>query len=102
LEPRGIIAAKVTTDESVYWTPKESASETGPALLSHGGRLWIAWAGTDRRLNVMSSPDGVSFDHKVVLDERTSAQPALAVHNGRLAVAWTGGGNRINVAVLAF
>ena len=50
----------------------------------------------------MSSADGVTFDHKVVLDEHTSAPPALAVHNGRLAIAWTGGGNKINVATLAF
>jgi hypothetical protein len=98
----GIITSKVTTKDSVYWNAKESPSGTGPALLSHGGRLWISWAGTDGRLNLMSSADGVTFDHKVVLDERTSAQPALAVHNGRLAIAWTGGGNKINVATLAF
>lgn len=99
---RDIIVRKVTTEESSHWASSESSTETGPALVSHGGRLWVAWAGTDRRLNLMSSPDGFSFDHKVVLEERSSAQPALAVHNGRLVIAWTGGGNRINVATLAF
>jgi hypothetical protein len=62
----------------------------------------MSWAGADRRLKLMSSADGVTFDQRVVLNERTSAQRALAVHNGRLAIAWTGGGNRINVATLAF
>ena len=50
----------------------------------------------------MSSPDGVSFDHKAVLNERSSAQPALGVHNGRLLIAWVGGGNKINIATLSF
>ncbi len=63
--------------------------------------MWIAWSGSDRRLNVMSSPDGVAFDQKVVLDERSSVQPALAVHNDRLMIAWAGGGNKINIATLA-
>ena len=99
---KGVIAAKATTEEKAYSNPKDSFSETGPALVSHAGRVWVAWAGSDRQLNVMSSSDGVSFDHKVVLDERSSAQPALAVHDDRLLIAWTGGGNRINVATLAF
>jgi hypothetical protein len=96
-----IITSKVTTDDSVYSNPKESPSATAPTLISHGGRLWLAWTGTDRRVNLMSSSDGILFDHKVVLNERTSSQPALAVHNGRLVLAWSGGGDRINVATLA-
>ncbi len=98
---RGLVTTKAITEETVYWTSSESSRETAPALVSHAGRLWLAWTGTDRRLNVMSSPDGVSFGQKMVLDERSSTQPALAVHNGRLVIAWTGGGNRINVATLA-
>jgi hypothetical protein len=97
-----IVVRKVTTKEQVLWHTGGSATETGPALLSHGGRLWVAWAGSDRRVNLMSSSDGVTFDHKVTLSERTSCQPALAVHDGRLVVSWTGGGNKINVAMLAY
>lgn len=97
-----VVASKVTTEEHAYWTSGERSSATGPALLSHAGRLWVAWAGSDGRVNLMGSPDGVTFDYKVVLDERTAAQPSLAVHDGRLALAWTGGGNRINVAMLTF
>jgi len=98
----GIITSKVTTKDNVYWNSKETGSVTGPAILSHGGRLWVAWTGTDRHLNLMSSPDGVTFDYKVVLDERSSGQPALGEHNGRLVIAWTGGGNKLNLATLAF
>ncbi|HWC11819.1 MAG TPA: hypothetical protein VG455_11410 [Acidimicrobiales bacterium] len=93
---------KVTTEENVYLHSSGSFTETGPALVSHAGRVWVAWTGRDRRLNVMSSADGVSFDHKAVLDERSSAQPALAVHDGRVVIAWVGGGNKINVATLTF
>lgn len=97
----GLIAGKATTDERTFSSPSSAINETGPALVSHGGRVWLAWTGGDRRLNVMSSTDGVSFDRKVVIDERSSAQPALAVHNGRLLIAWTGGGNKLNIATLA-
>ena len=98
---KGLIAAKVTTEETVYWHSGDSPNGTGPALVSHGGRLWVAWTGSDRRLNVMSSRDGMTFHQRVVLDERSSVQPALAVHDDRLVMAWAGGGNRINLATLA-
>ncbi len=71
-------------------------------MVSHNGRVWMAWTGSDRRINLMSSVDGTTFDQKVVLDERTSAQPALVSHNGRLVLAWTGGGDKVNIATLAF
>lgn len=92
--------AKVTTPEKAHASSSDSWSTTSPALVSHGGRLWVAWTGTDRRLNVMSSVDGTRFDHKIVLDERSLAQPTLAVHNGRLVIGWTGGRREINVATL--
>ena len=96
-----LILAKVTTEEKVLWNATNTAHENGVALLSHAGRLWLAWTGTDRRLNVMSSPDGVTFDQKVTLDERSTTAPSLTVHNGRLVIGWTGGGSKINVATLA-
>jgi hypothetical protein len=95
-----IVATKSTTSERLYSNTGGSSSQTGPALVSHAGRLWLAWAGTDRRINIMSSADGVRFDQKFTLDERTGVQPSLAVHGGRLVVAWAGGGDRINVATL--
>ena len=98
---KGLIAGKATTEATAFATSGDTMHQTGPALASHGGRVWVAWTGSDRRLNVMSSPDGAYFDQKLVLDERSLAPPALVVHNGRLLIAWTGGGNRINVATLA-
>ncbi len=102
MAPQHLILAKATTDEKVLWHTSNTAHESGLAMVSHASRVWVAWTGTDRRLNVMSSPDGLSFDHKVTLDERSATQPALSVHNGRLLIAWTGSGNRINVPTLAF
>jgi|GEM_PF-4318463 len=96
------IAAKITADERAFSTTGDQGSTTSPALVSHNGRVWMAWTGSDRRINLMSSVDGTTFDQKVVLDERTSAQPALVSHNGRLVLAWTGGGDKVNIATLAF
>jgi hypothetical protein len=59
----------------------------------------VAWRGTDNRLNIESSPDGVNFDpntKRTIPGETTSAAPALAVffQNQKteplLAIAWTG------------
>jgi hypothetical protein len=97
---KDVIATKVTTSEKAHSGSGDMFTFTSPALMSHGGRLWVAWTGTDRRLNIMSSADGSNFDRKFVLDERSSAQPALAVHNGRLVIGWTGGGKEVNVATL--
>lgn len=91
---------KATLDETVYVSGRDMRSESGPALASYNGRVWVAWTGADRRLNVMSSTDGVLFDNKLTLNERSSTQPSIAVHERSLMLAWTGGGGKLNVARL--
>ncbi len=75
------LTGKVTLTESSF---------TAPAIAQHDGRLVLAWAGTDRQINVLTSYDGHCFFDKVTLDEKTVASPALASVGGRLFLAWTG------------
>jgi hypothetical protein len=76
------------------------ASEENPALASHDGRLFLAWKGTDDKINLMISDDaGATFHSKRTLGETSSHAPALTSHNGRLFLAWKGSGNdKLNVA----
>jgi len=77
------------------------ASSTGPALASHGGRLFLGWKGSGNdQLNLMFSEDGGnSFKGARTFSELTDSPPALASHGGRLFLAWKGSGNpSLNVA----
>jgi hypothetical protein len=52
--------------------------------------LVLAWAGTDHRLNVMTSQDGTNFGNKVTFNETSAFAPALAfVPNAPFFIAWT-------------
>ena len=80
-------------------------SDATPALVTAGGRAYLAWAGTDDvgTLNVMvadlgsASPAARPFlDRKTVLYGRTSdLAPALAWHGGGLVLAWTASDGRL-------
>src|SRR5262249_10483762 len=61
-------------------------SFSAPAITWFRNELYIAWRGTDDRVNI----EDVSTGHKTTLSETTSAAPALAVYNRRLVLAWTG------------
>jgi hypothetical protein len=51
-------------------------SDRSPALAAFGDRLFIAWKGHDNfHLNVMSSHDGVTFDHRTKITGST--QPSV-------------------------
>ncbi|MGN9845168.1 hypothetical protein ACTMTI_44300 [Nonomuraea sp. H19] len=80
------IEGKITLDET---------SDMAPALASHSGRLFLAWAGKgNRQLNLSFSGDnGATFQGKRTFDEFTPMYPALASHGGRLFMAWRGSGN---------
>src|SRR5262249_43131 len=55
------------------------------------GRLFLAWTGTDDRLNVMSSGDlGATWQNKRTLNETSPTEPALAIFNGKLILLWNG------------
>jgi hypothetical protein len=68
-----------------------------PAATVFDGRLYLAWTGTDGRLNVISSADGVHFANKVTLADTSRTGPALAAFNGRLYLGFTGLDGRLNV-----
>jgi hypothetical protein len=62
-----------------------------PALAAFNGKLYLAFADTDGRLNVMSSTDGQNFGAPVVIPNNTSEDgPGLAAFDGRLYIAWAG------------
>jgi hypothetical protein len=63
------------------------------------GRSFIAWTGTDHRLNVISTQDeGLhNWGNKHTLNEESNHGPALQMYNGRLFIAWTGTDDRLNV-----
>lgn len=84
------------------WGNKHTLNERsnhGPALLMFNGRLFLAWTGTDNRLNVKWSTDlGATWQNKRTLNETSPTEPALAVFNGKLILMWNGtdSANRLN------
>jgi hypothetical protein len=76
------------------WGNKHTLNEQsnhGPVLLMFNGRLFIAWTGTDSRLNVMSSADlGATWQNKQTLNETSPTEPAIAVFGGKLILMWNG------------
>lgn len=95
------LRAKITLGDS---------SEYGPSLVSHAGRLFLAWTGEgNEQLNVakvalFASTAGAfgieGLEDKIVLGDTSEATPALASHGGRLFLAWKGSGNdNINMLV---
>ena len=71
-----------------------------PALAAAGEDLYVAWTGTDRRINIArvhyrpGAPTqfGGLVD-KVTLTDTSDAGPALAWYGDRLVLAWRGAGN---------
>lgn len=82
----------------------------GPALAVFGGRLFLAWTGVDqqRQLNIISSPDGITFDvhrDKRILGQSSIAAPALiyadsdhANNRDQMILAWTAPDGTIHLA----
>lgn len=78
-------------------------SAFGPALCSDGGMLFLAWTGTDGRLNVARSNDGRSFFEKKTLAETSAAAPGLCLGSETYILSWTSsdGQNRLCVRSMA-
>jgi hypothetical protein len=83
---------KATLDE-------ESTNESGPALTVANDRLYLAWQSHNDRINVISSPDGKTFEGKVTLHEHSphTATPGITFGNGFFYVAWIGTDDRLNL-----
>jgi kumamolisin len=78
------------------------SSDAGPALVSHGGRLFLAWRGSgNTQLNMGVSDDNGRTFSTSVLSDSSDLGPALTSHNGQLMMAWVGRGNEdLNVATV--
>jgi hypothetical protein len=69
-----------------------------PSLTYYGGKLWLAWTGTDpaHRLNLM--PLTITADshlvpgQKIVLDWTATGGPSLIEYDAKLYLAFSGGG----------
>jgi hypothetical protein len=74
---------------------------TGPALICWNGRVYVAFTGTDTRLNVGYFDGNAAHNYlnaKTTLSQYTYRSPALAASSdGWLNLAWTGTNNKLNV-----
>jgi len=75
-----------------------------PALAYSGHSLFLAWTGTDRRLNVARlAATGANFGQilsKVTLNETSDQAPALAAVGQTLYLAWSGTNSQHNLNVI--
>jgi hypothetical protein len=76
---------------------------SGPSLAEFGGstidHLYVAWRGTDDRLNVahFNPSDPTHLANKVILNEFSHNAPSLGVFGGRLYLSWQGTDGSLNI-----
>jgi peptidoglycan hydrolase-like protein with peptidoglycan-binding domain len=90
-EKEGVFFSKVTLGDT---------SPVGISLAVFKNRVYMAWTGTgNRKLNVMSSVDGIHWGNKITLLETSPHRPVLTEHRGLLVLGWTGtdSAHRLNV-----
>lgn len=73
---------------------------SGPALAASSDAIYIAWTGTDGKLNVLASSDGSFSGEPATLDQSSEYNPAIAVFtpaNGptQIILASAGSGNNV-------
>lgn len=86
--------------DGMNWRGVVSTGETSrsaPTLLAVGEKLFVSWAGADKRLNIMQSLEGQFWTGKVTLDETSLVEPALAKFDNKLFISWRGTDNRLNI-----
>jgi len=79
-------------------TVLDETSRKAPALAWCKSRLYLAWTGTDHRLNLASSPEGKEFAWTRTYQATSNVAPAMTVFKGKLHLAWTGTDGRLNLA----
>jgi hypothetical protein len=86
--------SQVTNLINVVYLTQESAF--GPALASVGGQLYFAWVGSgNKRLNLISSPDGQNFSGQYTSRQTSVGTPGLCSSDQNLYCVWTG--DQVNV-----
>jgi hypothetical protein len=94
--------SQLTLPETSYWfiwnIITGEVRRTGPALAAYNGKLYLAWAGTDKRLDFIPSVDGTEFpsERKTTLEEGTERSPVSAEYSGNLYLAWRGNDTHLN------
>ena len=89
LTASSLFAQKIRLDER---------STFGPSVTEHYDVMVVAWTGTDGRINIMQSRDGIDWGSKIRLDEESDLEPGLAVVDRRVYMVWRGRRDqRINV-----
>lgn len=63
-------------------------SSAAVALASWRDRLYLAWTGTDARLNVISAPDGQNFADKTHINEKSFRAVATPSGQGGTTVTY--------------
>jgi hypothetical protein len=77
-------------------TTLAATSFVGPAFQVNWGRNYIAWTGTDNRLNIGSYLNGAQSG-AITLPETSYFAPSLTSFAARLCIGWTGTDTHLNV-----
>jgi hypothetical protein len=94
--------ALLTANARTFFEPRvfEHRSFGSPAVaVGASARPVMAWAGKDRRVNVLA-PAGTPAAPIRLSQARTVVAPALCGHRGALVLAWTGTDRRVNLLTL--
>jgi hypothetical protein len=94
----------VSSDDLSNWSkvvlPEAVLDSGGVALAEFNGKLYLLYTGTDRRLNLFSTTDGVSWGNKITFSSglvSTKFQPGMTAHAGRLVISFSDVDQRINI-----
>ncbi len=79
---------KFILGESSNFRPALTSAFTAPRESNR--KLFMAWTGTDGRLNIWSSSDGMNFGNKQTFNEYSIGEPALGLDKSGIYIAWTG------------
>jgi len=77
---------------------QSQSSLVTPSLVELNGQLYLAWTGTDSKLNVSCSTDGGASFGTPFTSEKAIGGPSLCVRGTDLYIAWTGTDNKLNIA----
>ena len=71
-----------------------------PALAVAGEQLYLAWTGTDHRINILADPQSPLGTPVRLEEARSKTTPALCSHQGSLVLAWCGNDGHLNLTRL--
>ena len=102
----GVFAGKKRLAQRSYKQVTNSSSDSSsstqtialpPSMAGFGERLYLAWPGTDRALNVLGVEPGAGSS-PAKLKERSTESPSLTTSGqGRLTLAWIGTDRHVNL-----